>query len=214
MTRKYLEGLGIDKEVIDKIMEENGKDIENARAKEQGKFETERGQLQGQIDDLQSQIETRDNDLTTLNEQLTAAQADAGKLTEAQTALTDLQSKYEADKQDWEARTAKQAYEFAVKTAMNGLKFSSAAAKRDFERGAIDKGLKMEGDKILGFDDYIKSYKEADPGAFAPDKPDPDPGEGGGATPPPKVVLPTNPSPSGEKGIFGFDFIGVRPHEK
>ena len=33
MKRDFLEGLGLESEVIDKIMKENGKDIENAKAK-------------------------------------------------------------------------------------------------------------------------------------------------------------------------------------
>jgi len=33
MKRDFLEGLGVEAEVIDKIMKENGKDIEGAKAK-------------------------------------------------------------------------------------------------------------------------------------------------------------------------------------
>lgn len=210
MKRNLLTEMGLSKEQIDQIMEENGKDIENARKGEQTKFETERGQLQGQITDLQGQITQRDTDLANLNEQLTAAQADAGKLTEAQNSLTALQTKYDTDKKDWEARTAAQAYEFAVKTAAGRLKFSSAAARRDFERGAIAKGMKMEGDKILGFDDYVESYKTADPGAFAAETEPP-------AEPPkpqPTIVLPGGKPSGGSANGFNFHFTGVRPAPK
>ena len=144
MTRKLLEDLGLEKDTIDKIMAENGNDIERVKKTEQARFETERGQLNEQISNLQGQLNTRDTDLSNLNEQLTAAQADAGKLTAAQTALTDLQTKYETEKKDWEARTAKQAYEYAVKTATGRLNFTSTAARREFERGVIEKGLQME----------------------------------------------------------------------
>lgn len=210
MKRSLFDGMGLSKEQIDQIMEENGRDIENARKGEQTKFDTERGQLQGQITDLQGQITQRDTDLANLNVQLTAAQEDAGKLTEAQNSLTALQNQYNADKQAWEARTAAQAYEFAVKTATGKLKFSSAAARRDFERGAIEKGMKMEGDKILGFDDYVETYKTADPGAFVKESEDPpaDPKPG------PTIVLPSG-KPSGGSGKgFDFHFTGVRPAPK
>lgn len=201
--------MGLSKDQIDQIMEENGKDIENARKGEQTKFETERGQLQGQISDLQGQISQRDTDLTNLNEQLTAAQADAGKLTEAQNSLKTLQNQYNTDKRTWEAKTAAQAYEFAVKTAAGGLKFSSAAARRDFERGAIEKGLKMDGGKILGFDDYVATYKTEDPGAFVTESQDPatDP------KPNPAIVLPGGKS-SSSSNPFDFHFTGVRPAPK
>lgn len=209
MKRSLFEGMGLTKEQIDQIMEENGKDIENAKKGEQTRFETERGQLQGQINDLQGQISQRDTDLTDLNEKLIAAQADAGKLTEAQNSLTALQNQYNADKQAWEARTAAQAYEFAVKTAAGRLKFSSAAAQRDFERGAIEKGLKMEGDKILGFDDYVIAYKTADPGAFVTEsQPPADPKSN------PTIVLPSGKPSSGSGNPFDFHFTGVRPAPK
>ena len=98
MERKFLEDLGLDKETVDKIMAENASDIEA----EKGKFDAERTTLQGQISNLQGQVTQRDTDLAGLNEKLTAAQADASKLPEAQSALTGLQSKYDTEKKEWE----------------------------------------------------------------------------------------------------------------
>lgn len=202
MERKFLEELGLDKEKVDRIMAENASDIEA----EKGKFEAERTTLQGQISDLQGQTAQRDRDLAELNEKLTAAQADASKLPDAQNALTGLQSKYDTEKQEWENRNAQQAYEFAVKMEAGKLKFSSAAAQRDFVRGAIKKGMKLEGEKILGFSDFVETYKKDDPGAFqAEQQEQPSGGK-------PDIVLPPigkPPAPDG-KG-FNFHFTGVRP---
>jgi chromosome segregation ATPase len=202
MERKFLEDLGLDKETVDKIMAENASDIEA----EKGKFEAERTTLQGQISDLQGQAAQRDTDLNDLKEKLTAAQADASKLPEAQSALTGLQSKYDTEKKEWETKSAQQAYEFAVKMEAGKLKFSSAAAQRDFVRGAIEKGMKLEGEKILGFADFVEAYKKDDPGAFHAEQQDPPP-DGK-----PHIVLPPSgkpPAPDG-KG-FNFHFTGVRP---
>ncbi len=209
MTRKYLEELGLEKDVIDKIMSENGNDIEKAKQGEQKKFNAEKGQLQGQITDLQEQITARDADLTALNDQLTTAKADAAKLPDVQNTLAGIQSKYEAEKQEWEAKNAKQAYEFAVKTEAGKLKFSSTAAQRDFIRGAIDAGFKLDDGKIIGFKDYVEKYKTDDPAAFVAEK-DPEP-----AKPEPSlVVFPSGKaSPSGNNS-FGFHFNGVRPAPK
>ena len=59
------------------------------------KFDDTVNGLKSQVTDLQGQIAQRDTDLAGLNEQLTAAQADAGQLAEAQKQLSALQSKYE-----------------------------------------------------------------------------------------------------------------------
>lgn len=163
---------------ISAILDINSKDIGSVKAKSDG--------LTDQITALNEQIKQRDADMTALREKLTAAQADAGKLAEAQTALSDLQAKYAADSQAWDAQKAAQAYEFAVRTRAAELKFSSNAARNDFIRSALDKKMQLDGDKILGFDDFAKAYREADPTAFAADET---------KAPAPTITLPTKSTP-------------------
>ena len=67
------------------------------------KFNDKVNALTQQVTDLNGQIAKRDTDITALQETLTAAQADATKLAEAQNALTDLQGKYAQQKTDYEA---------------------------------------------------------------------------------------------------------------
>ena len=50
------------------------------------------------------------------------------------------------------------------------MKFSSESAKKAFLSDLKAKKLPLQEGKLLGFDDYLKSYKESDPGAFAPEK--------------------------------------------
>lgn len=191
MKRKFLEDLGLEKDAVDKIIAENGADIENAKASAAKRFDTERDSLNDQITDLQAQVAQRDTDLSDIQTKLTAAQEDVAKLSDVQTSLSDLQSKYDTDRQAWEAKSAQQKYEFLVRERAGELNFSSTAAKREFIREAIDKGFTVEQDKILGFDDYVNIYKESDPGAFVVEK-EPEP------TPPPDdpkkpdIVLPGN----------------------
>ena len=173
---------GATDEQINAILDINSKDIGNAKAKTDT--------LNEQITALNEQIKQRDADLTAMRDKLTAAQADAGKLTEAQTALSDLQAKYAADQKAWDEQKAAQAYEFAVKSKAGELKFSSNAAKNDFIRSAIEKGMKLDGDTILGFEDFKKAYMDADPTAFVPEEP---------AKPSPTITLPgkSTPAPAG-----------------
>lgn len=144
--------------------------------------------LNGQITELQGQITQRDNDLTTLRGQLTAAQADVSKLGTVQQSLADLQSKYDTDKSDFENRLSRQNYEFMVRERANGLKFSSTAAKKAFVQEAIAQGFKVEGENLLGYEDFVTKYKADDPDAFKVDKP---------ADPAPTVKTPTVVLPGG-----------------
>lgn len=211
MTRKQLEEMGLSKEHIDGIMKINGEDIENAKADDK-KLQSQVDTLNGQVSDLQGQIAQRDADMKDLQTKLTNAQADTTKLTEAQDALTSLQSKYDTEKQDWEKKTAQLAYEYQVRERANGLKFSSNAAHNEFVREAIAKQFQTEGDKLLGFDDYVTAYKEKDPGAFAQEQTTPDPAP---KEPKPNIVTGTSgKQPAPDTKAFGFHFGGVRAMPK
>ncbi len=169
---------GATEEQISALLDIHSRDIGSAKAKSET--------LTAQVTSLQEQIAQRDKDMKALNDKLTAAQADAGKLTDAQTALADLQTKYAADQKEWEAKQAAQAYEFAVKSRAGEMKFSSKAAKNDFVRSALEKKMQLEGDSILGFDDFTKAYREADPSAFVSEEP---------AKPQPTITVPGKSAP-------------------
>lgn len=163
------------------------------------KYDDKVNGLTQQVTDLQGQVAQRDTDLASLNDKLTAAQADTNKLADVQGTLTDLQTQYATEKQQWEAKNAQQAYEFMVRERANGLKFSSGAAKKEFIREAIKMGFKVDGDNLLGYTDFVTKYQADDPGAFVVDTPknDPDPAP----TPSPTIVLPKGgiSAPKGKK---------------
>jgi len=164
------------------------------------KHDNKVGALTQQITDLQGQVSQRDTDLADLNAKLTAAQADAGKLSEAQAALTALQAKYDTDKKDFDARIAAQSYEYAVREKANALHFSSASAKKAFIQDAIAKQFKQEGESLTGYEEFLSEYKNTDPGAFVPEAaPAADPAP---ATPPagaPTITLPTGGAKPGKR---------------
>lgn len=196
---------GATKEQIDEIMNLNSADIGNAKTGTTQQISS----LTQQVSDLQAQIEQRDTDMTALQEQLAAAQTDAGKLTEAQTALTALQTKYADDQKKWDEKIKKQAYDFAIREQTGKLKFTSAAAQRDFIREATGKKLAMENGKLLGFDDFAEAYRADNPGALVEEKPaEPEtPAEGK-----PEIVLPKTPQGVAATGdAFNFNFSGIRP---
>ena len=85
MKRKFLEDLGLEKAVIDSIMDENGKDIENAKGDTKKLEDTiatltsEKASLEKQVSERDSQLETLKNstgDVEALKKQIETLQAD------------------------------------------------------------------------------------------------------------------------------------------
>ncbi len=164
------------------------------------KFNSQVNTLSQQVKELQAQIGQRDTDISGLRDKLTAAEADATKLKDVQTELSGLQSKYAADQKDWAAKTAKQRKEFMVREKANGLQFTSAAAKRDFLGQATGKDFQLDGETLMGYEDFLTKYKAENPGAFVeetPPAPAPAP-----AQPKPNIVLPGTPgTPAASKSL-------------
>ena len=178
--------------------------------------------LNGQISDLNGTIATRDGDLADLQKKLELAGEDATKLAELSNNMTALQEKYDADTKSYQDKLRQQSYEFAVKEYANGQKFSSKAAKRDFINAMIAKNLQMEGDKLIGGDDFKAAYATDNEDAFYVE-PEPAPIAEPDFTfesepdapqaPIPTMVASTPGAPSADDDSFDFGFVGVRAHE-
>lgn len=97
----------------------------------------------------------------------------------ARTQLADANKKLEGYDPDWKQKAdqARQQAEqqvadlkarYAETRAAAGLTFSSESASKAFMADLAAKKLPPQEDgTLLGFDDFVKSYKQADPGAFA-----------------------------------------------
>ena len=176
------------------------------------KFDNEVSSREGTINKLNETIKERDKDLKNLKTQLTEAGTDSEKLAELQTQFGNLQTQYKNDTDNYKSQLSKQAYEFAVKDFANSKKFSSNAAKRDFINSMIAKELKMEGDKILGADDFVTAYSTDNADAFVVEKQE----QEQPSQPKPQFSQSVNPNmqqpqqPAGDNP-FGFHFAQVRP---
>ena len=163
------------------------------------KYEDELSGKDGQIKTLNNTISDRDKDLKELKTQLeTAAQADGADkqaLEKLTAEMASLQNKYNDDMKAYKTQLAEQSYEFAVREYANGIEFSSAAAKRDFIGQLKSAGLKMDGNMILGADDFRAKYQETNSDAF-PVKTEPAPAE---KQPLPKFVDGTGTPDTGKK---------------
>lgn len=179
------------------------------------KFDNEVTSKENQINTLNETIKTRDKDLKDLKAQLKDAGTDSQKLADLETQLGNLQTQYKTDTDNYKSQLSKQAYEFAVKDFANGKKFSSNAAKRDFISSMIAKGLQMEGDKILGADDFVTAYSTDNADAFVVEQQAPEQNQ-----PKPQFSQTVNPNTqqpqTDNSNPFNFHFMGVRqrPNEK
>lgn len=184
----------------------------------------ELAQAQSSIETLNGTIAKNTTDLEELQNQIKAAEGDASKIAALTSQVAQLQTdaktaadKYEAQQKDFKSQLEKQANEFAIKTRVGGLKFSSASAKRAFTQDILNAGLKVDGENVLGFDDYVAKYKaEIDPDAFAKEEEPKEP-EPKNLTPPPIFSGGThNGTGAGKDNDFSnlFHFTQVNPVNK
>ena len=177
---EILKSVGIEvpadkKEAFDKEVLENYKTVSEVnliRGKLE-KAESERDTYKNKYDE---DIKKRDADLEDLQKKLKNAGVDAEKLKTLETDLATLKKTYEESKGEYEKKLADQAYEFALKQKVDGLKFSSNSAKKAFIADAMKEEMKIKDGELQGFDSFVKSYKENDAGAFIsedPNKQDP-----------------------------------------
>ena len=183
-------------------------------------------QARASIETLKGTITKNTADLEELQKQVKAAEGDATKIADLTNQIAQLQSdaktnadNFENQQREYQEQLAKQANEFAIRTKVNGLKFSSTSARRSFTHDILEAGLKVDGENVLGFDDYVNKYKtEIDPDAFAKEEPEPKP-DASTQSPPPIFAAATS---TGSKGASsqdlnlgsGFSFNAVRSAEK
>lgn len=198
-------------ESFEKLMKESGAkfaDLSEGNYVSKDKFDNEVAGKEGQINQLNDTLKARDKDLKDLKAQLKEAGTDADKLTELETQLGNLQTQYKQDTDNYKAQLSKQAYEFAVKEFASGKKFSSNAAKRDFINSMLAKELKMEGDKILGAEDFVTTYSADNADAFIVEQAKKEP-----EAPKPQFSNSVSPDTNNQltnDNPFGFHFNAIR----
>jgi chromosome segregation ATPase len=163
MKRSFLEELGLEKDVIDKIMNENGKDVEKAKGS--------LADVQAERDDLKKQISDRD-------EQLESLKKAKGNSEELQKQIEQLQADNKQIKIDTAVERALAGAKAKNITAVKALlKLDGAELADD---GTI-KGLAEQIDAVKKDADYLfeadkpaktkPSVKGATPGEGNDDKP-------------------------------------------
>lgn len=161
MKREFLEnldlgdGVKLSKEAVEAIMAEHGK-TKTGLENQITTLTTERDGLKGQLEEANSAIQSyKEMDVEGIKQK-------AGEWEE----------KYNTDTQTLKKQLEAAHYGFAVKEAVAGIKFSSESARRAFIADLQEKKLPLQEGKLLGLEDFTKSYQETDPGAFVPENDD------------------------------------------
>lgn len=160
MKRDFLEAFGLDKETVDKVLDENSKDI--------GREKQKLDQVKADLAAAQEQLAQRDKDMEDLMES-------AGDVDEIKKQLADLQAKYTTETEQYQKQIADRDYADAVhrSIANKGVKFSSKAAEKAFIADLTANRLSVKDGALDGFEAYLKTQQEGDPAAFQSDKPAP-----------------------------------------
>lgn len=149
MKRSFLEGLELEKDVIDQIMTEYGKDVEKYKA---------------DIAVLENEKKTLSDNLSERDTQLEELKASAGNNAELQQQITDLQ---EANKTEVERLTAENKairVNAAVEQALLVAKAKNITAAKALL--SLDGAELAEDGTVKGLSDQISKLKEAEGTAF------------------------------------------------
>ena len=172
MKKEFLTGLlpDADAAVIDQIMAEYEKSVE-AQKNAVASLTTERDGLKAQLAEAGNEIKSyKDMDIEGIKKK-----------------AAEWETKYNTDTEALKTQLSEAQYGFAVKDSVSAMRFTSASAKKAFVADLTAKKLPLQEGKLLGLDDFVKEYKESDPGAFAPDEEDKTPvfsrGTSGGGAP-------------------------------
>lgn len=151
MKRKFLEDLGLTREQIDSVMDENGKDIEAEKEKA--------ATTTAEFEDVRKQLEEANFTITDLKKNNADNEALQAKVKEYEDTI-------KTQKADYESKVRNLTLDSAIEKA-----FSKAGAKHiDLLSTKIDREkLKIESDgKVTGLDEQIAAYKETYKDLFTP----------------------------------------------
>lgn len=170
MKRKFLEDLGLEKEAIDKIMAENGNDINTAK--------TECEALKQQLETMKQQISERDTQLEKLKE-------NTGENKTLQQQIIDLQAENKTTKEKYEADLKELQLSSAIKLAIGSSAQDGEIVASLFDRSKLILG---EDGTVSGLEEQLNSIKKEKAFLFKEEQPTTTlkggkPAEGNGAPP-------------------------------
>lgn len=153
MKREFLRGLGVDEEVIPKIIDEHHEGLQ--KYKEKG----------DKVDSLQEQLDTANKEITTRDSQIKELQTKAGDNEELNNQL----ESYKQENTNYEQKIKDVQLNKAIEVALakeNAVKPEHAIKLIDTDNLEVD-----EDGNVKGLDDYMAQFKEENSYLFEQPKP-------------------------------------------
>ena len=165
MERKFLKDLGLADEAIEKIMAENGKDINGLKAASEASKTT--------LADLQKQISERDKQLETLKKS-------SGDNEALKKQISDLQTANKTTKAEYEANLKKVTLGNKIDFALLGARAKNTKAVR----ALLDESkISLDGENVLGLKEQLEQVRKENPYLFGEKQSDNPPPPAGGTPP-------------------------------
>lgn len=153
MKRKFLEDLGLDKEQIDKILDENSQDIGKAK----GDFED----VQEKLKNAESEIETLKNQVKDRDGQLETLKNSTGDIDSLKTQIQNLQDENKSKDEAHATEIKQLKIDSAVEKALTGAKVKNTTAVKALLKD-LDKAELLEDGTIKGLSEQIESLQKSD----------------------------------------------------
>lgn len=205
MKREFIKGLnieGLTDDVIDKIIAENGKDIQREQLKAEKSSQ--------ELENLQSQLKEKDQLIADANSQIENfkgmdVEGTKKAAEEWKTKFEQTQNDLKAKEEEYKTQLQQKDYEFKVNDILGQHKFVDDFVKDSFKQNLLSQQFKFGEDGTLqGANDYINKFKEDHKGIFVSEAPADEP-------PAPQFTNPMSNQQLKQENInpFGFNFTQV-----
>ena len=140
MKRKFLEDLGLDKSIVDQIMQENGNDINKAKS---------------DYDDIKVQLETARNTIKERDTQIENLKQVDGEALQAEITKLQKENKEATDKYTNDLKELR--LNNAIKLAINDKVFNEDIAASLFDKSKL---VLDDDGKVIGIDEQLENIKK------------------------------------------------------
>lgn len=152
VNREFLKGLGLETEVIDKVMAEHGKTIELHKGKNEN-LDTEVTKLKGDIAKLKGDITSKDTEISELKK-------DKGDYDDLKGKFDTLKSEYDTFKNDITSKQTAEQKETLVKEKLVKEGFNEKIVNL-LAKEILSKDITIENNEVQGWEEMVSPLKES-----------------------------------------------------